>query len=240
MSESSEGLGILQGATAKSKRSNKWRAGIIIAGAIVLMAVVGIVIAVQLGGTSSEEPAAQASPSAISSSTADPSASDAQRPTSTGQAAAVEFPSDCDALYTPSMLDEFSQLVLNPEWSKTAGEATLYGTDDQELQLLMDTEGPLVCLWGDDDGGGDVGLTTSVVSVNSAVETAVEARLRALNHSCYEQLRGLRCVMSQSSEDATSGESHFLRDGLWVATKWVNFAPENYTESVVENLWGSQ
>ena len=240
MSESPEGLGISHGATAKSKRSKKLRAGITIAGAIAVVAVVGIVVAVQLGGTSSDEPAAEASPSVISSSTADPSASDVPKPTTTSQATAVEFPSDCDALYTPSMLDEFGQLVLNPEWSKIAGEATLYGTDDQELQLLMDAGGPLVCLWGDDDGGGDVGLTTSVVSVNTAVKTAVEARLRALNHSCYEQLRGLRCVISQSSEDATSGESHFLRDGLWVATKWVNFAPENYTESIVENLWGSQ
>ncbi len=138
------------------------------------------------------------------------------------------------------MLAEFDQLVLNPEWSKVAGEATLYGTDDQQLQLLIDAGGPLVCLWGGDNGGGDVGLTTSVVSVDSAGETAVEARLGALNFSCYEQLRGLRCVMSQSSEDAMTGESHFLRDGLWVATKWVNFAPESYTESVVESLWGSQ
>ena len=97
-----------------------------------------------------------------------------------------------------------------------------------------------MCLWGDERGGGDVGLTTSVVSVSSGAKSAVEARLNALKFSCYEQLRGLRCVMSHSYESGMTGESHFLHDGLWVATKWVNFAPKNYTENVVINLWGRQ
>lgn len=239
MSEPSSEAGNGLRGTTKPKRSRMVIARLIIAGVtIVVVAVLAFLQAHASGGDGSAA-AGSSGPMSVSSSTSgavnSPTPTVAEVPTN-----AIAQPTDCAVLYTPAMLDEFGQLALNPEWSKIAGDAALFGTDDQEMQLLMDVDGPLVCLWGDERGGGDVGLTTSVVSVSSAVNTAVQARLSALKFNCYEELRGLRCVMSQSSEDGMTGESHFLRDGLWVATKWVNFAPENYTENVIANLWGDR
>lgn len=152
-------------------------------------------------------------------------------------AAAIQMPTDCDALYSPAMLPAFGELVLNPDWSRGAGERQLSGTNDQELQGAIDAHEPLHCDWASANGGSGVGLSTDVVSVSAELGASVEARLLALEASCYEELSGLRCVTSGSGDGGIWGESHFLRDGLWLATKYVNFAPEDYTENVVANLW---
>ncbi|KGJ72193.1 hypothetical protein GY21_17010 [Cryobacterium roopkundense] len=150
------------------------------------------------------------------------------------------MPMGCSALYDPAMLPVFGELVLNPEWSRGAGDGQLAGTDDQELQGVMAAAEPLECDWASANGGSGVGLSTDVASVSPEVSVTIEARLRAVGANCYGELAGLRCVMSGSNDGDIWGESHFLRDSLWLATKYVNFAPANYTENVVANLWGSQ
>ncbi|WP_191906763.1 hypothetical protein [Microbacterium lushaniae] len=34
------------------------------------------------------------------------------------------------------------------------------------------------------------------------------------------------------------GETHALRDGLWVATGWLNIAPDGYSEDILDTVGG--
>lgn len=46
--------------------------------------------------------------------------------------------------------------------------------------------------------------------------------------------------MSEVVDDnGTVGESHFLREGVWLATWWLNIAPDGYTHDIVAALWGN-
>ena len=36
------------------------------------------------------------------------------------------------------------------------------------------------------------------------------------------------------------GESHFIRDGIWIATKWVNASPDGYTHDMVTTIFGAE
>jgi hypothetical protein len=76
--------------------------------------------------------------------------------------------------------------------------------------------------------------------VDAAEQAAVTDRLKELNYSCYDELQGRRSVIEREVDSdlvGFVGESHFLRDGLWLATHYVNGGPEGYTHDMVNNLW---
>ena len=54
---------------------------------------------------------------------------------------------------------------------------------------------------------------------------------------CYEQLDGTRCVTRTETDGDVVGESHFLRDDIWLSTFWSNAGVRGYTENMVEALW---
>lgn len=103
----------------------------------------------------------------------------------------------------------------------------------------------------------DSGLVTTVVSVTPEQSEAVLARLQANTPSCYEQRDGIRCTLSYeldtgvlrqpNTEGAspvpaptkTVGESHFVRDNLWFATRWYTNV-DGYTLSMVDQLFGDE
>ena len=37
--------------------------------------------------------------------------------------------------------------------------------------------------------------------------------------------------------DGAYGVSHFLRAGIWLATKYTNAGPLGYTQDIIDNLW---
>ncbi len=55
--------------------------------------------------------------------------------------------------------------------------------------------------------------------------------------TCYDELGGLRCVTETTGDGGVVGESHFVRDGIWLATRYVNSGPDGYTHDIVANLW---
>jgi hypothetical protein len=146
-------------------------------------------------------------------------------------------PSTCGELYSPAMTAAFGAAVLNPAWAETAAPEVRHGTADAELSKLIDTADTLTCVWGNPSGGSDSGLTTNLVWVTPEQSAAVKARLAAAGMTCYEELGGLRCVTETTGEAGVSGESHFVRDGIWLATRYVNSGPDGYTHDIIATVW---
>jgi hypothetical protein len=147
-------------------------------------------------------------------------------------------PSTCDELYSPAMVDAFDGLVLNPAWVAEENSGVNRGSEVPELIALIDTTGEhLTCVWANENGGSGLGLTTEVVWVTPEQSAEVQGRLAAAGMNCYEELGGMRCLIEATNDGELSGESHFLRDGIWLATSYFNAGPDGYTHDIIANVW---
>jgi len=151
-------------------------------------------------------------------------------------------PASCDRIYSPAMMAAFGDLVLNPSWTTAPGAQVTDGTDDPELLAVIKADEHLSCRWVSPAGPSGSGVVTNVVWVTPEQSAAVQARLGALGFECYEELNGLRCITETTSDAGgsteVSGQSHFLRDGIWLATRYVNAGPDGYTHDMVNTIWG--
>ena len=172
----------------------------------------------------------------------------AGRPTPTASVAPVAVasaapagprPASCDEIYSPAMKTTFSRTQsLNPEWTEEAEASTRIGTTDRELTTLITDADHLSCVWADPEGGSGSGLVTNVVFVTAEQSETARERLEAIGQNCYEELDGIRCVIETPTDgNGSAGESHFLRDGIWLATSFVNAGPDGYTHDIVATIW---
>jgi hypothetical protein len=178
-------------------------------------------------------------PSPTPSGTPAPTASDRPGTATPGSTATpgTPRPSSCDELYSDEMVDAFGTMVLNPQWLDDPDLDLTIGEDDPVLQGVLDDNDYLLCQWAMPDGPSGAGVSTTVAWVDAQDSAVVEAHLRDRGDSCSEQQEGLRCTTQGSNEESYFGESHFLRDGIWVATEYSNAGPEGYTRDIVNNLW---
>ena len=182
-------------------------------------------------GNAAEEtrptPTTSAEPLAVASATPAPSTPAGPHPTT------------CESIYSPGMLATFSETrTLNPEWAAAPDLPAQVGTTDAELTTVIEGAEHLTCVWGAEEGGSGSGLTTNVVFVTAAQSEAVHQRLNALGQNCYEEAGGIRCVIETAKDaDGYAGESHFLRDGIWLATHYVSSGPDGYTLDMVGTIW---
>jgi hypothetical protein len=148
-------------------------------------------------------------------------------------------PASCDEIYSAGMMETFSEThALNPAWTATAEPATRIGTLDPELTGFITAAQHLTCVWADPVGGSGSGLVTNVVFVTEEQNIAARERLEAIAQSCYDELEGFRCVMQSDTDgEGSAGESHFLRDGIWLATSYVNAGPSGYTHDLIGTIW---
>lgn len=148
-------------------------------------------------------------------------------------------PTTCASIYSPAMMTTFSQTSsLNPPWTTNTDEVLQVGTTDADLAALIEAADHLTCIWAAEGGGSDSGLTTSVVFVTAEQSEAAHQRLLALGENCYDELGGIRCVMEDTTDgEGMAGESHFLRDGIWLATRYLNAGPDGYTHDMVATIW---
>jgi hypothetical protein len=160
-------------------------------------------------------------------------------PAETAAAAdAAPRPTDCRQVYSPEMIAslEATGLPLND-----GSVADSLGTIDPELSALITADATFKCSWG---SAGDYGLNTNITQVSEETSTTVLDRLTALGFECAQESQGTRCVKSETISDELgtnrTGESHFVRDGVWIATHWVNFAPTGYTQDIVSTLWPTE
>ena len=212
-----------------------------IVGAVVLaLGAVAAGYAVGLGeaGNAAEAAGPGASGSGATSARPAPEASEpvVQQPEPSAEPVSI-VPADCSGIYSTDWSTQMSGLVLNPAWRQASGDPQIPSTADDELNATLQASDPLYCLWASDEGPSHLFLVTNVAALPAEQPAATLARMQALNYSCYEELGGTRCILEENDDDGTWGESHFLRDGVWVATRWMNVAPDGYTHDIVDTLW---
>ena len=146
-------------------------------------------------------------------------------------------PASCDDLYSPEMVAAFGSMVLNPAWLDDPELEMRIGEDDPVQQEIIEANDSLLCQWAMPEGPSGAGVSTTVVWVDAEDSATIQAHLADRGDSCFEQQGGLRCTTESSNDEGYFGESHFLRDGIWVATEYSNAGPEGYTLDIVNNLW---
>jgi hypothetical protein len=146
-------------------------------------------------------------------------------------------PASCDVIYSPQMVAAFGDLVLNPAWTTDPAADVRQGADDPALLAVINTTDRLTCRWGSPAGPSGAGVSTNVVWVTPEQAATVTQRLAELGMDCYEELGGLRCIVQGDANGDSFGQSHFVRDGIWLATHWLNAGPYGYTHDMVATIW---
>lgn len=162
------------------------------------------------------------------------------RPSASAEAPLVPamLPQDCSGLYGDAMLAEFERqsMELNQVWTGVREETA--GSDDPELVSILAGRPSLDCYWLDESGGTDAAVLTVATEVSPEESAAVEARLVALGFAHQKDRGGIRYFVESRVDAQSKGESHFLRDGVWLATNWYGFGPWGYTRHMAENVFG--
>lgn len=181
------------------------------------------------------EPAGPASPgSTASSGTASPRAT-APSPTASPTGAGIAVPASCEQLYSAGMLSTLrSAQTLNDPG------ITMYATQIvPALEILESGIPTLRCTWGTPGGAG---LATQVSIVDATQAGAVQRALSGSGLSCQSLGEGTICRGETRTVDfndkvVTRGETHYLRGNGWVATSWIDYQPDGYTEDIAATLW---
>lgn len=188
-----------------------------------------------LAGCAAEPGPAASTPAGTPSASQEPSvtpSTPAASPTPT--ASAVALPVDCQDVYSPGMLQNLN--ATNPPLNDPG--VTMTSTELVEALEILDSGVPtLRCSWG---VPSDYGLATNVTITTPAQSTVLTSAMRERGFSCAESAGETRCERTETFVDPSgaTGETHVLRGNIWVATHWLNFAPDGYTEDIVTNLFG--
>lgn len=142
------------------------------------------------------------------------------------------LPGECEDIYTPAMFEGLQE-DLPPLNDDSMTDPNFSNTD--ELEEIFRSLEYLQCNWG---RAGETGIVTGVAKVTEEQSTEALAVMESNGFDCYEQNQGTRCVKSESLEGNRLGESHFLRDDVWVSTFWLNAPIRGYTENIVRSIWG--
>lgn len=209
----------------------------LIAASVALAIAVVAVLAVALTPRSAQEPgepAAESRPSPAEPLAASPVPVPEPEPVRDPR-----IPADCTQIYTTDWSGVFAPgYVLNPEWSTVEGAPVILGTGDEAASPVLQETSQLSCGWLPPEGGdGSVGLVTSLAAVDQAQTDAAVAAFQAAGMECYEELGGTRCVGEWQGVAGSAGESHFLREGLWIATRWDGPAVSGYTADIVAKIF---
>lgn len=199
---------------------------------------VAIAVGMAVGSARQTDAAASASsrPTPVASSTATPVVPVAEpEPAPAGPV----IPEDCAQIYTRDWAPEFSPLVLNPAWTQDPASGVRLGSRDDVAMELLESNAAITCAWGSPNGGSGQGLTTNLAPVTPEESARILEHFAGVGYDCFEELDGTRCIMqTPASPDGQSGESHFVREGIWVATLWVNAGPDGYTHDIIAAIFG--
>ena len=142
------------------------------------------------------------------------------------------LPGECESIYTPAMFEGLQE-DLPPLNDESMSDPNFSNTD--ELEEMFRSLEYLQCTWG---RAGEIGIVTGVAKVTEEQSTEANDVMESSGFDCYEQNQGTRCVKSERLEGNRLGESHFLRDDVWVSTFWLNAPIRGYTENIAQAIWG--
>lgn len=195
-------------------------------------------LALVLAGCAPEpQPGASAPASAAPSVSAEPTAAPSEPAPSANPSELAALPADCQAIYSPGMLQTLSD--ANPPLNHPG--VTMNATEVVgALELLHSGVPTLRCSWG---APSSYGLATNVTLVTPAQAGVVQSALLERGFACTETAGSAtaaaetRCQITEAFPEAEVGETHVLCGNVWVATHWVNFAPDGYTDDIVATLF---
>jgi hypothetical protein len=151
--------------------------------------------------------------------------------------AGFEVPAACEDIYSAAMLDALE--ADNPPLNDPG--VTMLSTQNVDLIQILDSGVPtLRCSWGTP---GEYGLATNVTAVDEEQAAYIPQELADSGLLCEPFAEGTVCRIEQKGitlddEEYSGGETHYVGGGGWVSTSWINFAPEGYTEDIVDTIWG--
>lgn len=151
--------------------------------------------------------------------------------------AAFDVPESCDDIYSAGMRAALEG--ENPPLNDPG--VTMLSTQNVDLiQIIDGGAATLRCTWG---VPSEYGLATNVTALDSDQSGAVQRELGESGFDCQTLGEGTVCRMEQKGvtlddKEYTSGETHYVGQGGWVSTAWINFSPEGYTEDIVATIWG--
>ena len=189
-----------------------------------------VLAAVLLAGcTSSGTPAPKSSSTPTAEAAAPrPTPSDAP----SAQPVGAVIPATCDQMYLPLMLTQLEREY--PPLNDPSMADPNFSNND-ELEELLRSLKFLQCTWG---LASETGIVTAVAPVTEEQSSEILGILEDADFSCNNQQEGRRCVIREDADGNLIGETHFVRDGIWMSTLWVNAPVRGYTENMIEALWG--
>lgn len=200
-------------------------------------AVVGVALVVTALAACAPEPEASPSAPPTTSSPRPSSAAPSSSPSATEDTGtALVLPAACEDIYSDAM---FAEMTATAPPLNDPG-LTILSTEMAVGLELLDTAPTIRCTWG---APSEFGLSTNVTIVDAEQNAALEQSMRETGMTCTAFEGGTLCRIETEhlmDDDTVSktGETHFLRGDGWVATHWINLAPEGYTEDIVATLWG--
>jgi hypothetical protein len=211
----------------------------LVAVAALLLVAVATVVGITLGAGRGADTSASETPTpgtvATDAATTPPAAETEVPPTAD---TVVVIPASCPDIYTRDWSAELGGLVLNPPWTETPGNGPFWGSNDNGAVTVLEATTKLTCAWVGSNGGGDVGLITNLAQLTPEQEASTVVYLGSIGQACYDELLGTRCVIEWNSDAGDSGESHFLREGVWSATRWSNVVADGYTHDIATAIFG--
>jgi hypothetical protein len=210
--------------------------------AALLLIAVATIVGITLGAGRGTDASATDTPTpgtvATDAATATPPATETEAPPP-APAPVVEIPASCADIYTRDWSAELAPRVLNPAWtSDPASGFKRYGSNDVGLVTVLEATTRLECNWVPESGAGHVFLVTGIAELTPEQQGSTLDYLAGTDFECYDELVGTRCVIEGEDGGETWGESHFLRDGIWIATRWGGSGPDGYTHDIVAALFG--
>lgn len=149
----------------------------------------------------------------------------------------LQLPERCEDIYSADMLASLN--AANPPLNDPG--VTMYSTENAVGLEILDAGAPTIrCSWG---VPSESGLATNVTVIDATQAASIRTALLEAGFGCEDALGGTVCRIEQrgitlDDQPYTRGETHVVRDNGWVSTAFINFAPEGYSEDIVQTLWG--
>lgn len=222
-----------------ARRPSFWLA---VAAGLLLAAIAVVLVVALLAPEGTTDAASTSTPTTAAASTSAPpttAPAPAPEPPPEPAPAVVVIPASCDGIYTRDWSADLAPRVLNPAWIDDAGsDFKRWGSNDVGLVTMLEGTTQLECNWVPESGAGHVFLVTSVASLTPEQQGSTLDYLVTTGMDCYDQSGGTRCVIEGDEGGEAWGESHFVREGIWIATRWGGSGPTGYTQDIVTALFG--
>lgn len=230
--EGSTGTQAVAAATATRSAALPW----ILSGAAALALVGGGVAFATASQGGSDAAAPVSSPSATIAPEPTPSPEETAAPEPEPTPVAAALPATCPELYSPAFYAKLASYGATLSEANTGPRQRPFESIDvPEIVEAAIANGPRVeCLWGF-DGEFSIGMETVLADVTDEEVARIAEALPAAGFAAIPELGSVRYVKEL---EYPAGFSIIARDGVLVATRWVDWPEPGYTADIVNTVLG--